>query len=326
MERRDGGSALASYRFKMGLQRACYDAYVRRRLAHERAIEREALEILEKAPAGAAALAAAVDRAEALLRSCDGDGPSTHLRDRCRQLADELFAEIGWQTSVPRHQAIGWARGAFMDGIDVPLNNRRWLLAELARVRAAGAEAQPEALRPIVERVHPGPGGFYHDLGTPAGWEVVARGPGQTWAADPGALAAPFADFEPAGLRLFYADPSQPAARREVPLAWINCVSVNYTTPLRLSYPTVEPGAAWRLRVVYFKCRHSPSVRLLAGGIVVHEALRIGDATADAGYDPVREYAIPPEATRGGRLDLEWQPQSGTRTFGVSEVWLMREP
>ncbi len=285
----------------------------------------QALEILEKASAGLAPVDAAVGRAEALLRSCDADGPSIHLRDRCWRLADELFAEIGWQTSVPRHRAIGWARGAFMDGIDVPLNNRRWLLAELARVRAAAAEEQPGALRAIVERTNPGPGGFYHDLGTPAGWEVVARGPGQTWAVDPGTLAAPFADFEPAGLRLFYAEASQVAARREVPLAWINCVSVNYLTPLRLSYPAVEPGAAWRLRVVYFKCRHSPAVRLLAGGIVVHETLRISDATVDAGYDPVREYAIPPEATRRGRLDLEWQVEPGTRTFGVSEVWLMRE-
>lgn len=326
MERQGDGAALASYRFKMNLQRAYYDAYTRRRLVHETEIESQARELLEKAAAGLVPAAGALDRAEALLRSCDTERPSIHLRDRCWQLAGELFAEIGWQTSVPRHQAIGWARGAFMDGIDVPLNDRCWLLAELVRVRALGDdEARRAALRAVVERTNPGPGGFYHDLGTEAGRQIVARTSDQTWARDPGAMAAPFADFEPAGLRLFYVDPAQVSGQRAVPLAWIGCVSVNYLTPLRLRYPAVEPSAAYRLHVVYFKCRHHPSVRLLAGGIVVHEALSVRDATMDAGYHPVHEFAIPPEATRSGSLELEWQPQPGTRTFGVSEVRLLRE-
>ena len=43
------------------------------------------------------------------------------------ELAEALYQSIRMQLSVERYKAISVGRGANLDTIDVPLNNRRWL-------------------------------------------------------------------------------------------------------------------------------------------------------------------------------------------------------
>ena len=59
--------------------------------------------------------------------------PATDWRARVFALADALFASIKMQTSVPKYQAISVDRGATLDTIDVPLNNRLWLEERFAQ-------------------------------------------------------------------------------------------------------------------------------------------------------------------------------------------------
>jgi hypothetical protein len=39
---------------------------------------------------------------------------------------------------------------------------------------------------------------------------------------------------------------------------------------------------------------------------------------------PVQEFAIPPEATASGHLELEWSSGEGERSCEVAEVWLIK--
>jgi len=145
---------LRNWRFQQALYRAYYDAYTRTRLLHETALEDEAMRKLRESRDTAAA-AAILDRAVR-----EPVAPAWHAR--IFELAEALFQSIGMQLSVPRYKAIGVDRGATLDTLDVPLNNRLWM------------ESAP--IDTILNWTDPGPGGFYDDLGDPARQPHLVRG------------------------------------------------------------------------------------------------------------------------------------------------------
>ncbi len=75
--------------------------------------------------------------AEAALDADSLTPRARELRARVFELAEALFQSIRMQLSVPRYQAIAVERGANLDTIDYPLNNRVWLEDRFAEVRAA---------------------------------------------------------------------------------------------------------------------------------------------------------------------------------------------
>ncbi|MCA1481600.1 hypothetical protein I6F37_42470, partial [Bradyrhizobium sp. NBAIM08] len=94
------------------------------------------------------------------------------LRQKIEQLCADLFASIGLQTSVPKHQAKGYERGAVLDFVDYPLNNRWWLADEFKKISALPSnEAKLQRLKTISTWENPGPGSFYDDVSS------VAKGP-----------------------------------------------------------------------------------------------------------------------------------------------------
>src|SRR5207249_4066095 len=125
-----------------------------------------ALERLE--PAQRIGARRAMDEAEAILDRADTEKVGVELRARVFELAEALFQSIRMQLSVERYQAISVGRGANLDTIDVPLNNRRWLKRRFAELRGLG---DAEALKGIHDILHwsdPGPGGMHSLLGDPA--------------------------------------------------------------------------------------------------------------------------------------------------------------
>ena len=64
-------------------------------------------------------------------------------RTRIFQLAEALFQSIHMQLSVPLYYAQSETRGANLDGLDYPLNDRPWLLDQMARIRALTDEDAP---------------------------------------------------------------------------------------------------------------------------------------------------------------------------------------
>ena len=293
------------YRFQMGLLRACYDAYVKRRLIRETELEAQATEVLKtKSPHGTFA---AMAKAEAILRSAQTERVGTDLKQRCEALSDSLFKAIGSQTSVARHGAQNRTRGAFMDGIDEPLNNAAWLGAQLRRVRDLTDEtARLAAIQQILSRTNPGPGGFYDSLGELGSERRIVNH--VTWKDDPGTLKSPRITF--------YYEPDR-ADDREIPLAWKKQATTLYTTPLRLAYDHLDASATYSVRASY-SGRTNHRMRLMA-----NSKHPICDNIKSR--DPViQEFPIPREATAGGHLELEWSAGEGERSCEVAEVWLIR--
>ena len=306
LERAAGPRELANWRFQQALYRAYYDAYLRDRLLHETALESEAMATLRRA--GALVSLRAMDLAESILDRARTQPVSTDRRARVHELAEALFQSIRMQLSVPRYRAISVDRGANLDTIDVPLNDRDWLVRQFAALRRLDAE--PERLRgieAILNRTDPGPGGFYDALGDPARQPHLVRGPG--YPDDPAFLHSSLVGF---------------GRRAGWPLAWCRNAQSLHDAPLRLHYDGLDPAARYRVRVVYAGDNFRIRIRLDADGAEVHPSL--------LKPDPVRpvEFAVPAAATADGALTLTWTPEPGRGGNGrgcqVSEVWLVREP
>jgi len=297
---------LANWRLQMALYRAYYDACLRSRLIRETALEEEAMGVLRAAPRLGSA--AALARAEGILRRADQPGPAAPLRARVFELAEALFQSIRMQLSVPRYQAIAVERGANLDSIDVPLNNRPWLEERFAEIRKLESEAERlRAVEQIVRWSDPGPGGFYDDLGNLTRQPHLVRGPG--FEEDPAFLRSALVGFAP---------------RASLRTSWRDHAEALNDAPLRMHYSNLDPSARYRLRVVY-------------AGDAIKRRIRL---TADDKYEvhpliekpfPFRplEFDIPPEATADGELWLSWYQEAGLGGNGrgcqVSEVWLMRK-
>jgi hypothetical protein len=290
-----------NYRFAMGLLRAYYDACIKRRLIHETELEARALDTLRMESATGSL--AAIEKAEAILRRAAAEPVAADYKQKCAALADLLFEKIGSQLTVKKHGAQHRTRGAFLDGIDEPLNNAAWLSAEFRRIRAIPEEAsRREAIERILNRTNPGPGGFYDNLGTPASEHRIVYP--VCWEDDPGALKSPRITF--------HYDVTRPGDRY-VPLAWKKQACTLYETPLRLAYDHLDPDAAYSVRVVFNGDEDwNKLIRLVANGAyVVHGGINP--------HKHIQEFPIPRQATAQGHLELEWSHAA------VAEVWLIRQ-
>jgi hypothetical protein len=305
LERTVGPAELRNWRFQQALYRAYYDAHVRDRLIAETAQESEALGVLRRARSIGAR--PAVEQARTILARASRSLVSADQRARVFELAEALFQSIRMQLSVTRYKAIAVGRGATLDTIDVPLNNRAWLDDQLAAIGKLEAEEDRlRAIAALVDRTDPGPGGFYDDLGDPARQPHLVRGPG--FAEDPDYRRSTLAGF---------------GRRSGWPLAWCQNAQSHYDAPVVLRYETLDPDAHYRVRVVYAGDNFRARVRLDAGGSEVHALI--------AKPDPARplEFDIPTEATRDGTLTLRWSQEPGQggngRACQVAEVWLIRK-
>jgi len=299
---RDRSHPPGTWRFQMGLFRACYDAYVRRRLILEEGLERKALEELRRARE--VGVANAIRSARETLIEVDRQPPAPELRQRIEELGEGLFESIGLQLSVDRYGAKNWERGAVLDFLDEPLNDRVWLEMQFAEILAATEEGHRlDLLERIVNWEDPGPGGFYDDLGNSAKEPHLVRE--VEWESDPGFVESPQDEF-------IEIRPTRPWR-----LSWLDQAQTLYGTPLRMRYEGLDPGARYRLRVTYTG-RFAPTLRLVAdGNQEIHGPLPQPESPRPL------EFEVLVEATRDGTLDLEWRLVDG-RGIQVAEVWLVR--
>ncbi len=300
----EGGRELKrNWRFQMIYLRALYDDYVQKRSAAEQA--REAAAVATLRADLARDLPAAITAARRTLSHSGSHPDLAPLRKELNKFGPALFKLIGIQLDVKRFHAMNPERGAILEFLDTPLNNRDWWEAELEKVAAAlkdGRLDDMSARSRILELCNwdqKAEGGYYDDLGH------VGRQPhlvvDKTWAQDPGGVSTAMVEFmRPAeGWRLSWADQAQTL----------------FGAPLKMHYEGLDPARAYTLRVVYAG-RFKATMTLRADGVhEVHGPL--------AQRDPVgpMEFSIPREATGDGVLDLQWDLVSG-RGCQVAEVWL----
>jgi hypothetical protein len=227
MERAASPAVRGNWRFQQALYRAYYDAYTRKRLQYETALQEQAMETLRKTRHMAAAIS--------ILNRAVSEPVAPAWHTRIFQLADALFHSIGMQLSVPRYQASGVDRGANLDTLDRPLNNRLWL----------EAHHDPADIDRILNWTDAGPGGFYDDLGDLQHQPHLVRGE----------------------TSLEY----RPRWRQ----SWWTYAESLYDAPLEMRYTGLDPAGQYRIRVVYAGDTPGRKIRLVAGdGLEVHPLMR----------------------------------------------------
>jgi hypothetical protein len=308
MEKSASPQLKLNWRFQHGLYRAYYDAYNRSRLIYETALEEEAMSHLRRAPLIGARLA--LNGAQAALDRSLTRPVSQDWRARIFELAEALYQSTRAQLSVPRYQAIRVGRGANLDTVDAPLNDRIWLTSQFEQIgELASEESRLKGIDALVNRTNPGPGGFYDDLGNLTRQAHLVRGAG--YENDPAHLDSSLVGF---------------AIREEllnIPLAWWRHAEARDDAPLEMHYDRLDRDAAYRLRVVYAGDSPQVKIELKADDEQVH-----GLISRPIPFEPL-EFDIPSAATRDGELTLQWRREPGLGGNGrgtqVAEVWLIKK-
>ena len=128
IERKGGKGLQTNWRFQMHLFRACFDAYIRTRHLAEMEYQEEAYAALARA--GADGVPEAIRAAREALAKADEVPPRRDLRLRIEELGVALLRSIGFQLSAEEpYRAKSPERGALLDKVDRPVNDRLWLEA-----------------------------------------------------------------------------------------------------------------------------------------------------------------------------------------------------
>ena len=291
-----------NWRWQMCLVRAYYDAYIRHRLINETRLEEEANGILAQCVCLGAGTA--MTQAMAVLNRAVSEPVSPELRTRIFDLCEELFQSCGLQTSVPKYFASGAERGAFLDFVDYPMNNRWWLEDEFEKVRALSSETEKcKRLLEIATWETPPLGSYYDDIGNPAKSPHVKRS--EFVFTEPGEEAHP----EPIQ---WWWDEGMSRAR----LSWQT--SMDY--PEAVVYEGLDPDANY-------------TVRCSGYGKFL---LRIDGEPVDAPPDPVemgevRDFPVPAKHLQDRKLVLTWaQPideghLNWRQHSRLAEVWFLKQ-
>lgn len=290
-----------NWRWQMCLLRAHYDAYTRSRLIREGELEQEANAILAQAATRGADNA--ITEASAILNDAEAHPVRPALRQRVFTLCDELFHSIGLQTSVKKYFAIGEERGAVLDFLDYPLNDRWWLEDEFKKIQQLSSEeAKSRRLLELARWENPGPGSFYDVVGNIAKSPDVVR----TESCGPGIVSEKHS--EPS---FWWWDEGMSRAR----LSW----QVTMWPPCMV-YRDLDPKGDYIVRTTGYG----------------QELLRMNGTPVRPSVDgkemgEFKEFPVLPECLRDGRLVLTWvrpgneQGLNWRNRSRLSEVWLIKQ-
>jgi hypothetical protein len=299
------GTPGSPWRFHLHLFRACYDHYTRVRLLRETDLERQTLEKLgEAGQAGIPSTLAAAR--QILLRAITpvDAGPLAKLTG----LADDLFREIGLQTSVPKYHASNYERGAVLDFIDYPLNNRWWLEDQFdAIAQLTDPDEQLRRIDIVRNWENPGQGGYYDVVGH------VGRSPRVVkllFAGD----AMRHDDDLPTPTQRWMRE-----GRNGLRQAWHTYLD---SFPAGVTYNDLDSSANYVVRL--FAQRASP---LMINGIKA-TLIRQGET-----FDRVTEqvFDVPAATIKDGRMTLTWETLdekllNWRDRHYVTDIWVMKQP
>lgn len=294
-----------NWRWQMPLMRAYYDAYTRHRLLYETRLENEALDALAAAPRHGAA--EAMDRAAGILARAARENCCPAWRQRIEDLCDALFRSIRMQTSIPKHAASGAERGAVLDFVDHPLNNRWWLEDQFADVRRLGNDDERlRRLATLARWSRPGDGSFYDDVGDVGNSPRVVRGTAP--------LDDESRDGDPIPHFTWEGGPSRTRLSWLTSLRW----------PKAMVYAGLDPRASYVVKLNVIRPSAPGDVRLRVDGqpVPVTRPARVrGDLV---------EFAVPPALVRDGRITLTFDEIDESRVnwrqySRLAEAWVIRE-
>ncbi len=290
-----------NWRFQQAMYRAYYDAYNRSRLIYETQLEDEAMSILRKASETGSLLA--MQKAAEVLDRAKIKNISDDWRQRIFELAEALFQSTHMQLSVKKYYAIAVGRGANLDLISSPFNDRIWLETQFERIaKIENEQNRLTEIDKITNWKNPGPGGFYDDLGDLNNQPHLVLG--ESYKNDPSFYHSPFAGF----------------SIRAPRISWGQYMQTLFGHPLKMHYTNLDKNVQYEVKVTY---ANATPIRMLADDIQIHNyASRTGEI-APVSFD------VPMEATKDGDLTLQWNMQTGRGGAGrgcqIAEVWLVKK-
>jgi hypothetical protein len=290
-----------NWRWQLCLLRSVYDAYVRRRLRYETQLEEEANAVLAEAREIGADKA--MYDAQRILRQATTKPAAPELRERIVALCDALFKSIGLQTSVKKYQASGAERGAILDYVDYPLNNRWWLEDEFEKVRAMDSqERKLKRLEEIRTWENPGPGSFYDNVGNVAKSPHVVRGAG--WDTDRPMIRTPSPTH-------WWWDEGFSRKR----LSW----QISMDWPIAVRYERVDPNADYVIRITGY----GEALTRINGN-------RVAPTLYGKGIGEIKEFPVPRDAVQSGQIVVTWdRPEEAHLNWReqsrIAEIWLLKK-
>jgi hypothetical protein len=294
----------ANWRWQTFLLRAYYDMYTRRRLLYESGLEREAnASMLAARTTGAEK---AMHEALEVLKRAETAPIRRYLGERITELCEELYRSIGLQSSVAKYKASGLERGAVLDFLNYPLNNRSWLEDELAAVRKMASEGEKVArLDTLAKWEDPGPGSFYDDIGNVAKSPHVVRNE---------KLGGPLLDVDHMALPgfMFWVG-NDPLARARQ--SWVS----DESWPYAVKYTALDPTADYVVRT-----SGVGDCFLRVNGV------RIAPTLDGRKLGETKEFPVPRGLTRDGTItvtfDPTFEPQLNWRVQSrLTEIWLIKK-
>ncbi len=279
-----------NWRWQMLLLRGYYDEYTRLRLINEQELEKQANEILAKADNKT--IAKSMDQALSIVNKADTEPIARDIRKHIEDLSDALYISIGLQTSSAKHKPRNPERGAVMDFVDYPLNNRWWLADEFEKIKKIKEPAEQLAmLKRIATWENPGEGSYYDDISS------VSKGPRVKTISDDATDVA-WWDSGKSRKRLSFQ-----LFQREPALDYIN----------------LDPGARYIIRVAGY-----------GEALLRVDGQRLSPKIYNKEQDSFKEWIVPLSLTQDGKIsvtfdgpeesDLNWRKNSK-----ISDVWLLRE-
>ena len=302
----------SNWRFRMHLFRAYYDFYTRERLIYETKLERHALELLNRDHDSVLEMAKVpsdLKDAREILGRATSQPIHPEIRTKLIEFGDELFQSIGLQTSVPKYDASGYERGAVLDFLDYPLNNRWWIEDQLDKIEKL--EHRPEQrkqMQVIANWENPGEGGYYDVVGH------VGRSPRIVKL-----LLAPVTPCDTKDIPM----PTQRwVGEKRIALrqAWHSYMD---TIPAGITYNDLDSSSKYIVKL--FAQRESP---LVIDGVKA-DRIKKGET-----FDQVTEqiFEVPAEAGKDGRLTLTWEAvpdeanMNWRRRHYVTDIWVIKLP
>ncbi|MEO9894108.1 hypothetical protein [Aurantibacter sp.] len=163
-----------NWRWQQLIMRAYYDAYIQDRLTYEKNLEVEAYKIL--AHAKNKGIEQTMLEALVHLQKADSLPVAQDLKNKVFEYAEALFKSVGAQTSVPKYNASGFERGAILDLIDYPLNNRWWLEDEFKKIETLKTEEEKLARIKFLRTYdNPSEGSFYDNISSADAKHVTSK-------------------------------------------------------------------------------------------------------------------------------------------------------
>lgn len=299
-----------SWRYQMYLMRAIFDHYTRERYIAHMAYEKAVYGVLAKASTTGSMSAMSNARNE--FAQADSIKIGQDLREEMELLADSMFHSIGYQFSIhPPYFTRNAERGALLDKLDIPMNDRPWLENQFDRI--AKLETEEERLHEIDKLVNwedPGPGGFYDDLGNPDKQPHLNML--SSYDENPSRI-----DRITEGHYRWMNNQTLEVDNR-YRFSWLHYAQSLHGAPLILRYDGLDPDASYSVKVVEFG-RFGASIDLIADNkYQIHGPLR-----PQYPLWPI-EYEIPKAATQDGKVELKWRLVEGRGTQ-VAEVWLIKK-